>query len=190
MTVVENTWDNGGSIRDITRLMTALGQIKELSDSKQLETKVKNRYKENLDAKDRELVSILMLVSQKNELLQYLKKNLQVIRPTTARPIQHKISEMLDKIESTRITSSEWDTFKIHFEKLHPGFFDRLQIKHPALTRKEKRLCAYLRLNLSTKEIANLLNITPESTEISRVRLRKKLDLTRQNKLSDVISRI
>ncbi|MDP4206869.1 MAG: PAS domain-containing protein [Bacteroidota bacterium] len=179
-----------GAIRDITRFKTALGQIQELSQSKQYETKAKIKYKEDLEYRDRELMSSLMLISQKNELILYLRKQLKTIRPTTALPVQKKIEEMLLKIEGLRQINSDWDNFSLHFEKLYPGFFERLSQKYPRLTSREKKLCAYLRLNLSSKEIANILNITPESAEISRIRLRRKFNLDRKIQLTDFISKI
>ncbi|TKG95048.1 PAS domain S-box protein [Puteibacter caeruleilacunae] len=179
-----------GSIRDISRLMMALGQIKNLTDSKQWETKAKVKYKEDLESKDRELVSSLLIISQKNELIQYIHKNLKVILNTTPSHLQPKIKDILSAIEIDFNAQKSWDAFKLHFEKLYPGFFDRISQKFPTLTVKDKKLCAYLRLNLSTKEIAHLMNITPKSAEISRIRLRKKLNLSRETRLSDFISTI
>lgn len=178
------------SVRDITRLKSALGHIKHLSDSKNLETKAKVRYKDELEMKERELVTSLLLFSQKNALISYLKKQLQNIKNTTSPIVRKKIEAMLGKITSSTVLTADWDTFKLHFEKMHPGFFERLATQYPQLTTKDRNLCAYLRLNLSSKEIAGLLNITPESAEIARVRLRKKLNLTRNTRLTSFISQI
>lgn len=170
-----------GSIRDITRLMSALGQIKEMSGKQIWEMKVKEKYRDEIAGKDRELVSSLIQIAQKNEMLLYLRKNLFVIRNTLPAPTQKKVAEMLSKIdEHQRRQVFNWEDFTLHFEKVHPGFFIRLKGKFPSLTNKDQRICAYIRLGLSTKEIAGLVNITPESAEIGRVRLRKKLGLDRQ----------
>ena len=77
-----------------------------------------------------------------------------------------------------------WEDFKYHFEKVNHGFFSRLAEKYKDLTVKDQRMCAYLLLGLSTKEIAGLVNITAESAEIGRIRLRKKLGLTRNQNLT------
>ncbi len=179
-----------GSVRDITRIKAALGQIESITQSKQFETKAKIKYREDLGSRDRELMSFLMMIAQKNELIFYLKKQLKTIQPLTATPIQKKIADMLLKIEGLRHIDSDWESFSLHFGKLYPGFFERLSEKYPQLTVKERKLCAYLRLSLSSKEIASILNITTESAEISRIRLRRKFNLDRKVHLTDFISKI
>jgi hypothetical protein len=98
---------------------------------------------------------------------------------------------MLQKIdEHQRKQLFNWEDFKLHFEKVHQGFFTRLIGKYPALTSKDQRLCAYIHLGLSTKDISGLVNITPESAEIGRIRLRKKLGLDRSHNLSAFLQNI
>jgi len=173
-----------GSIRDITRLKSALGQIREMSDNQVWEMKSKQKYRDEIAGKDRELVSSLIEIAQKNEMVLYLRKNLSVIRNTLPVPTQKKVTDMLLKIdEHQRRQVFNWEDFKFHFEKVHQGFFTRLKGKYPGLTQKDQRLCAYIHLGLSTKDIAGLINITPESAEIGRIRLRKKLELSRSNNL-------
>lgn len=173
-----------GSIRDITRLKSALGQIREMSDTQVWEMKAKQKYRDEIAGKDREMVSSLIQIAQKNEMVLYLRKNLSVIRNTLPAPIQKKVTDMLQKIdENQRRQVFNWEDFKFHFDKVHQGFFTRLKGKYPRLTPKDQRLCAYIHLGLSTKDIAGLINITPESAEIGRIRLRKKLGLNRQDNL-------
>lgn len=180
-----------GSIRDITRLKSALGQIREMSDIQVWEMKTKQKYRDEIAGKDRELVSSLIQIAQKNEIVLYIRKNLSVIKNTLPSPIQKKVTDMLLKIdEHQRKQIFNWDDFKFHFEKVHQGFFSRLSGKFPILTSKDQRLCAYIKLGLSTKDIAGLINITPESVEIGRVRLRKKLGLTRTDNLSVFLQEI
>jgi PAS domain S-box-containing protein len=180
-----------GSIRDITRLMAALGQIKELSGKQIWEMKVKEKYRDEIAGKDRELVSSLIQIAQKNEMLLYLRKNLSVIRNTLPVLTQKKVAEMLTRIdEHQRRQAFNWEDFTLHFEKVHPGFFVRLKGKYSTLTTKDQRICAYIRLGLSTKEIAGLVNITPESAEIGRIRLRKKLGLDRQVNLASFLQEV
>jgi PAS domain S-box-containing protein len=180
-----------GAIRDITRLKSALGQIREMSESQVWEMKAKQKYREEIAGKDRELVTSLIQIAQKNEIVLYLRKNLTVIRNSLPVFIRNKVSEMLLKIdEHQRKQLFNWDDFKFHFEKVHQGFFTRLQGKYPGLTTKDQRLCAYIQLGLSTKDIASLVNITAESAEISRIRLRKKLKLNRSQNLSVFLQQI
>jgi DNA-binding CsgD family transcriptional regulator len=77
--------------------------------------------------------------------------------------------------------------FAQHFDKVHSGFVSDLKIKHADLSANELKLCTFLRMNLSSKEIALLLNITVRGVEISRYRLRKKLKLTKEVNLFDYL---
>ena len=70
-----------------------------------------------------------------------------------------------------------WEQFAVHFDKVHSDFLVSLKNQHPNLTPGELKLCAYLRLNLSSKEIAQIMNITIKSVELGRYRLRKKLQI-------------
>jgi DNA-binding CsgD family transcriptional regulator len=79
----------------------------------------------------------------------------------------------------------EWQNFTKHFDKVHGDFISGLKEKHPAITGNELKLCAYLRMNLSTKEIAQLMNISVRGVEISRYRLRKKLMIASDVSLFD-----
>ena len=178
------------SINDITRLMQALGEIKNLSDGKQYEVMAKQKYIRDLESKDRELVSYLMSISQKSETLQYARKQIQLYMNRLSEPDRDHFGQIISRINSALFATETWDNFKMHFEKIHPGFFERLSNEYPVLSPKDKKLCAYLRLQLTTKEIAVLLNITFQSAEISRVRLRKKFDLTRDINLVDFITKI
>jgi PAS domain S-box-containing protein len=180
-----------GSIRDITRLKTALGQIREMSEKQVWEMKSKQKYRDEIAGKDRELISSLIQIAQKNEMVLYLRKNLSIIRNSLPAPTQKKVSDMLQKIdEHQRKQLFNWEDFKLHFEKVHQGFFTRLIGKYPVLTSKDQRLCAYIHLGLSTKDISGLVNITPESAEIGRIRLRKKLGLDRSHNLSAFLQNI
>lgn len=180
-----------GSIRDITRLKSALGQIREMSDTQVWEMKTKQKYRDEIAGKDREMVSSLVQIAQKNEMVLYLRKNLSVIRNTLPAPIQKKVTDMLQKIdENQRRQVFNWEDFKFHFEKVHQGFFTRLKGKYPGLTAKDQRLCAYINLGLATRDIAGLINITPESAEIGRIRLRKKLGLNRSDNLFTFLQQV
>ena len=93
-----------------------------------------------------------------------------------------KIDRNIEDEDSLRI-------FETNFDQVHENFLSRLREAYPQLTSKDLRLCAYLRLNLSSKEIAPLLNISIRGVEISRYRLRKKLDLDHREHLADFILR-
>ncbi|MCF6341869.1 MAG: PAS domain S-box protein [Bacteroidales bacterium] len=175
------------SIHDITHLKAALGHIKNLSIGKEIEQRAKLRFKSELDLKERELVSFLLQLSQKNELIVMVKKQLNLIAYGNSKNGKEKIVHLLRTLGEIPEVPVNWEMVKMKLEKLYPGFFEKLLSKHPTLTPKEIKLCAYLRLNLSSKEISGLQNIAYKSVEIARVRLRKKLKLSRENRLVDYI---
>lgn len=178
------------SVHDITRLKKAMGHIHDLSAGKEIENRAKLRFKSELDLKERELVSFLLQLSQKNELIALTTKQLKSVALGNSKNIQQKLAGLLDTMENIPDTHVDWDMVALQLEKLHPGYLGRLQVKHPNLTTKEKKLCAYLRLDLSSKEIAGLQNLNAKSVEIARVRLRKKIKLSRAIRLSRYLEQI
>jgi DNA-binding CsgD family transcriptional regulator len=82
---------------------------------------------------------------------------------------------------------TDWEQFTERFDQVHSEFIKRLRVEFPELTPKDQRLCAYLRMNLASKEIAPLLNISIRGVEISRYRLRKKLHLGKDVNLTDFL---
>jgi DNA-binding CsgD family transcriptional regulator len=75
----------------------------------------------------------------------------------------------------------------MHFEKVHHSFFDNLKKKFPDLSQSDLKLCALISLNLSSKDMAELMGISPESVKMARHRLRKKLDLATEENLADFV---
>ncbi len=178
------------SVHDITRLKQAMGHIQTISEKNQLDNRSKQRLKSELEIKERELVSFLLQLSQKNEVINLIARQLKEMNSGNGKNRKEKIIQLLQVIDNMPSTPIDWDIVEVQMKKLYPGFFDRLQLKHPHLTLKDKKLCASLRLGLSSKEIAGLNNMTPQSVEIARVRLRKKLKLSRETRLSKYLELI
>lgn len=160
--------------------------IREELKQKQLETQelifqntlqqAQNSYlQEKLEANQRELASNTLYISQKNELLLDLKSSVQHLGENLPDASQKVIKNIKAVIQNNLHLESDWERFRIHFEQVHPNFFKQLQAEYPNLTQYEIRLCAYFHLNLSTKEIANLLNIDPASVRKAKMRLNKKM---------------
>ncbi len=178
------------SVNDVSRLKKAMGHIQELAEGKDIENRAKMRIKSQLDNKEREMVSFLLQLSQKNELIALTTQKLKKLVTGNDKNIQQKLGKLLEALESVPISSVVWESVVLQLENLHPGFLGRLQLKHTNLTSKEKRLCAYLRLGLSSKEIAGLQNLSSKSVEIARVRLRKKLKIQPEIRLLMYMSQI
>ncbi|MDQ2178683.1 triple tyrosine motif-containing protein [Marinifilum sp. D714] len=146
------------------------------------------KLKSEVDFKTRELASSTMNIIHKNEVLSYavgeLKKALKKIKDPTALV---QVRQLMKTLDSEFNSDQDWEQFELHFDQVHENFIKRLRSSFPQLTPKDLRMCAYLRMNLSTKEIAPLMNISVRGVEISRYRLRKKFDLKREENLIDFL---
>ena len=178
------------SVHDITKLKRAMGHIHDLSEGKEMEHRAKMRFKSQLENKDRELISFLLQLSQKNEFIALATKQLKKIAAGNSKNLQQKLNDLLQMIDKLPSAPVNWEMVEVQLEKLHPGFLGRLQVRHSSLSPKEKKLCAYLRLGLSSKEISGLLNIAPKSVEVARGRLRKKLKLEHGIRLTHYINEL
>ncbi|TGE24312.1 hypothetical protein E5K00_03600 [Hymenobacter aquaticus] len=129
---------------------------------------------QQLEANQRELASTALYVEQKNALLAELKSQIRELNKQ--RPDQQKdLAGIQAVLNSHTYLDEDWGRFKVHFEQVHPRFFEELQAKYPALTPHEQRLASYFHINLATKEIAALLNIDPASVRRAKTRLFKKI---------------
>ena len=178
------------SIQDITRLKRAMGQIQEMEAVKELEDRTRQRLQNQLSVKDRELVSFLLQLSQKNELLSKVTNQLKSLEPGILAKSENQLVQLFEMLEVNSASQLDWTMIESQLEKIHPGFFNRLQSKHPAITLKDRKLCAYLRLGLSSKEISGLQSITSKSVEIARIRLRKKLKLSGKIRLVNYLNQL
>ncbi|MFC2123807.1 triple tyrosine motif-containing protein, partial [Bacteroidota bacterium] len=154
-------------------------EITRLSHDK-LETEIKY--------KNQELASSTMNLISKNEVIAGIKQKLIGILKKDQNPDTKKsINKIIKEIDSNISIDEDWTQFEFHFDEVHGDFSNRMKVAFPDLSPQEMKLCAYLRLNLSSKEIAQLLNISIRGVEIARYRLRKKLNLERHANLSDFI---
>ncbi len=124
----------------------------------------------------------------KNDLLEELRNQLEQFRENAIK--NDDIKKLLLFIDKSLKVDEQWDSFKKHFEEVHSGFFTRLSSKYPKLTDRERKVCAYYRINLSNKEISLLLGIEPDSVKKSRNRLRKKLELHSEQPLVSFLESI
>ena len=139
-----------------------------------------------LNSKSRELASIAMQITYKNELLNQVKQRLIRVSGTMLhRESKQQVNELIKTLGKDLMNREDWEKFEMHFDQVHEDFLKKLRKNFPELTPKDLRLCAYLRMNLSSKEIAPILNISVRGVEISRYRLRKKMNLPRDTNLTD-----
>ena len=158
-------------------------EINELENERELMRMRNEQLSLDVDTKNRELAVSSMSLNSKNELLAFIKEDLKKTSDDGNRSIKSVISTINKNISE----DDSWKVFKEAFDSADKDFLKKIKTSHPSLTPNDLRLCAYLRLNLSSKEIAPLLNISVRSVEIKRYRLRKKMDLPHEQGLVEYI---
>ncbi len=161
-------------------------QNKTLYDKEQEISQLEHsRLSLEIEYKARELTSATAHLINKNEVLTDLKNKLE-----STTEVVPTINQVIREINQNINLDNDWQNFSRHFDNVHPGFFRKLKEQFPALTPNEERLCAYLLLNLNSKEISQMLNVTPAAVDKSRNRLRKKLDISPDVNLYEFISTV
>ena len=141
--------------------------------------KLKNEKLEaEIGHKNTELASSAMHLVQKGELLAKIKSELmRILKSLDNEKAIEEFKKMIKILNEEDKMDKDWEHFAHHFDKVHSDFLIVMKNLYPNLSANELKLCAYLRMNLSSKEIAQLMNISLRGVEISRYRLRKKLQI-------------
>ena len=158
-------------------------ELKELESSQQIIKLNNDKLRSDIDSKNRELATSTMNSIKKNDFLNTIKTEL-------INGGEKNISKVVQIIDKNLNNTDDWKMFQEAFNNADKNFLKKVKDKHPSLTPNDLRLCAYLRLNLSSKEIAPLLNISPRSVEVKRYRLRKKMELPHDSNLTNYILEI
>lgn len=161
-----------------------LSAQQEIDNLKNEKLRVENeKNKAEVELKTKELASYAMQITQKNETLQNMKEQLNNISKKVNPDAQRHLQKLIKNIEKSTSQKEDWEKFEGYFDQVYEDFTRRLRDKYPNLTPNDIKLCAYLRMNLTTKEIAPLLNISVRGVEVSRYRLRKKMNLSKDQNL-------
>ena len=173
---------------------TKLKYIFDLEKSKN-ESELVTLRNENLETainlKNSELASSAMHLVKKGELLTTIKAELtQLMKRLDNENAIYEIKKMIKSLGEDDKMDKDWDVFSKHFDTTQGDFLTKLKEKHATLSNNELKLSAYLRMNLSSKEIAQLLNISVRGVEIGRYRLRKKLELGKETSLFDYLIKL
>ncbi len=163
---------------------------KELENRERIKDLERLKLVDNLSFKNKELSTFSMHIINKNEVLNKINFAMNNLQYSVNEEDSKKIKEVMNMIGNNLNVDEDWNTFKLHFENVHEGFFSRLKEKYPDLTFEELKLCAYLRIRLTSKEIARILNITPPSVNKKRNRLRKKINIEPKEDLVEFIAQI
>ncbi|MBR8536396.1 tetratricopeptide repeat protein [Carboxylicivirga sediminis] len=130
-----------------------------------------------VETKNRELTTNVMYLVQKNELLNNVAKKLISLKDNLKDANKKPLQQIIYNLQS-QSDNEVWQEFQLRFNQVHNDFYEQIRAKHPEITPSEERLCALLRLNMTSKEIAAITHQTLRGVEVARGRLRKRLDLT------------
>ncbi len=149
--------------------------LDEKTKEKEINKLLKNKHETELFHKNEELSSAILHLINKNETLRKIKRILITEKNKTKPDYKECDKKLLLVINSSIDIDLDWKKFMINFEKVHYGFMNRLLNIHTNLSENEQKLCAYLKINLSSQNIAQIMNITIDSVSKNRQRLRKKI---------------
>lgn len=163
-----------------------------IREALEAEKKIRHLENENLRIeminRNKELANQTMNLIRKNKFLLTVKEELMKLTKSSGNEnINERTSSIIKRIDKDLDNKKQWDVFESSFDKVHEDFLKRLKTSFPSLTPNELRLCAYLRMNISTKEIAHLMNISIRGVETSRFRIRKKLDIDKNINLTRML---
>lgn len=137
-----------------------------------------------LTAKTQELTANTMYIAKMCDMANQILAEVHKLDPfCTKKESKELLLTIQKQVASLTIEERGWNDFKLYFEQIHPAFFDRLNASHPDLTAGENRLCAFIVMNLTTKEISALTNRSVRTIETAKFRLRKKLGITKETGL-------
>jgi len=150
----------------------------------------KDKLEDELEYKNKELTTNVMYLLRKNELINSISLKLLDLKKELNKSNQEPIQSIINELQRS-LDDDVWKEFEYRFKDVHEDFYKALHENYPELTQNERKLCAFLRLNMSTKEISAITFQSPHSITIARSRLRKKLNLTNKDiNLVDFLSTI
>ncbi|MGE5355806.1 MAG: helix-turn-helix transcriptional regulator, partial [Deltaproteobacteria bacterium] len=139
---------------------------------------------QDVDQKSKELAVSTLDLIRKNEIIKIIKDDLKKHKDT---PDFEKFLSLLSDFNVNISKRDSWIKFSESFDSIDKDFIKRLHVTHNDLTSSELKLCVYLRINMSSKEIAPILGISVKSVEIKRYRIRKKLGLEHNESLNNYL---
>jgi len=158
---------------------------KTLENEKRIVQLKNEALKNEVKLKSKQLANTAMALVKKNETLQDIKKELSMNRESFEN--QYSYKKILKKVDNSIAHKDEWKIFEHNFNQVHEDFFKSLKAKHANLTPKDLKICAYIKMNLTNKEIAPLMNVSVRGLETHRYRLKKKLNLENDFSMSSYL---
>jgi DNA-binding CsgD family transcriptional regulator len=168
-------------------------QRRRMEQSEQEIVRLQNEKLENeVQFKNKELALATMHLVQKGEILSSIQEELQktLQKNQDGKSLRDDLQRIMRMVQYDTQLDDDWEQFAVHFDSVYGDFLKRLRERHPQLSPYDLRLSAYLRMNLSSKELAHLMNISVRGVEGSRYRLRKKLNLGGEDHLVEYLMNV
>ena len=170
------------------RRLEELHQLKMEKNEKEIIKLQNEKLANEVRFKNRELADANLHLVEREDALTRVKDELQHLYKKTNN--NHDVKKTLQLVNDIEKNNSNWEQFVSHFDEVNNDFLKKLKSKFPKLSKTDLKVCAYLQLNLSSKEIAQLMNISVRGVEIARYRLRKKLNLETEQNLNDFLNEV
>lgn len=149
----------------------------------------KDKLNRELSYKNKELATNMMYLLEKNEFITTIAKKLSEAKDAFNKSNQDVVQRIINELKQNS-SKKIWEEFEMRFKEVHSEFYDKLIASHPDLTPNEIRICAFLRLNMSTKEISAITHQTVKSIDMARFRLRKKMGMERDENLISYLTQM
>jgi DNA-binding CsgD family transcriptional regulator len=169
------------------RQMSILHQLELETNEKEIIQLRNENLESEILLKTKELADTSIQLVEKSDTLLKVKEELQKLYRNTNE--NHDIKKALHWLNDIEKNNASWENFASHFDEINNNFLKNLKANFPKLTNTDLKVCAYLQLNLSSKEISQLMNISVRGVEISRYRLRKKLNLTTEESICNFLEK-
>ena len=163
-------------------------EYQNLLNEKKISEIEKEKLRSELKYKGKELANMALSNSRRKGMISDLITKLEKISTfNDTDEIRQSASALIRQLDTQLKDESEWQKSEDYFNTIYDGLLDRLKASYPSLSKTDLKLCVYIKLNMSTKEIADLMNISPRSVEMGRYRLRKKLGLKPDEEISSIL---
>jgi len=170
-------------------VISQFSKIKNTKLKNQLLKKEQEILIKELDYKKQDLENLAMHIVQKNDFLADIRKSFRKVKLSEGDPNKSKIKDINSKISQYFRINQEQKKFMDYIHEVNETYFNELGLKYPDLTLKEKQLCAFLNLNLSSKDIAVLNNVSERAVIMARYRMRKKLNVPKDLSIKDFLQK-
>jgi tetratricopeptide (TPR) repeat protein len=168
----------------LRRIRSSESQKKILLMNLNSRLETETHLKSELDQKAKEMTSLALNMIQKREILESIRAEIENLCQKVDGESKASLKKIVSTIRFSEHLEKDWQTFRRYFDQVHQGFFDNLQALYPDLNSNDLKFCALLKLNLDTKQLASVLDISAESVKVAKHRIRKKLGLTGEDNMT------